>query len=80
MDNELECLINLVPIIIINTLRDRKGILFEWNNEMGEHQEHLIEDEPVLHPSMVAEFPGVTLDHNLMILTIEEEFETQNFG
>jgi len=56
---------------------DRNGILFEWNEEVDENQEGLVEEEAILYPSLVAEFPGVTLDRDIPIPSIEHEFEPQ---
>jgi hypothetical protein len=56
---------------------DRYGILFEWNDEVDEHQERLVEEDPILYPSLVAKFPGVMLDRDIPIPSIEEEFAPQ---
>jgi hypothetical protein len=40
---------------------DRNGILFEWNEVVDECPEGIVEEDVVLYPSLVAEFPGVTL-------------------
>ncbi len=56
---------------------DRNGILFKWNDEVDKHQERLVEEDTVLYPSLVAEFPGVALDRDLPIPSIEEEFAPQ---
>jgi hypothetical protein len=41
---------------------DRSGVLFEWNEEVDESPEGILEEEDViLHPLLAAEFPGVVL-------------------
>jgi hypothetical protein len=40
---------------------DRNGILFEWNEVVDECPEGIVEEDVVLYPSLVAEFPGVAL-------------------
>ncbi len=53
---------------------DRSGILFEWNDEINESPEGLVEDDYVPYPAIPAEFPGVELARDTPIMeTIEEE-------
>ncbi len=52
---------------------DRNGILFEWNVEVDECPEGIVEEDMVLYPSLVAEFPGVTLGRDHPIPTIGED-------
>ncbi len=41
---------------------DRKGILFEWNEEVDEFPEGIVKvEDVVLYPSLAAEHPGVVL-------------------
>ena len=40
---------------------DCTGILFKWD-KIDEHQEHLVEEEHVAYPSIVAELPGLSLE------------------
>ena len=56
---------------------DRNGILFEWNEEVDDRQADLIEEEAVRYPSLVREFPGIALDRDLPIPSIEDELEPQ---
>jgi hypothetical protein len=56
---------------------DRNGILFEWNDEVDENQERLVKEEIVRYPSLVREFPGVALDRDIPIASIEDEYELQ---
>jgi hypothetical protein len=55
---------------------DRKGILFEWD-KIDEHQEQLVEEEHIAYPSIVVELPGLSLERDMPIPTIEAEFEQQ---
>lgn len=50
---------------------DRSGILFEWNEEIDESPETLVEEDYVLYPSITAEFPGVDLTRNAIMPTLE---------
>jgi hypothetical protein len=56
---------------------DRNGILFEWNEEVDKCQEGIVKEDMVLYPSLVAKFPGVTLDRDHPIPTIEEDIIPQ---
>jgi hypothetical protein len=56
---------------------NRNGILFEWNKEVDKCPEGIIEEDMVLYPSLVAEFPGVTLGQDHLIPTIEEDIIPQ---
>jgi hypothetical protein len=48
---------------------DRNGILFEWNEVVDECPESIVEEDVVLFPSLVAEFPGVTADGEVSLTT-----------
>jgi hypothetical protein len=54
---------------------DRSGILFEWNDDLDESPEGLVAEDVVLYPSIVAEFPGVTLDRDIAVATVEDDVE-----
>ena len=54
---------------------DRSGILFEWNDEIDESPEGLVAEDAVLYSSIVAEFPGVTLDRDIAVATVESDVE-----
>jgi len=56
---------------------DRNGILFEWNEEVDDRQADLIEEEAVRYPSLVQELPGIALDRDLPMPSIEDELEPQ---
>ncbi len=56
---------------------DRNGILFEWNVEVDDCHEQLIEEEAVCYPSLNRQFPGIALDRDLPVLSIEDEYEPQ---
>ncbi len=52
---------------------DRNGVLFEWNEDVDEYNENIVEEDVILYPSLVAEFPGVTLDRDVAVPSIDEE-------
>ncbi len=52
---------------------DRNGVLFEWNDNVDEYTEGLVDEDVVLYPSLAAEFPGITLDRDIAVPFIEEE-------
>ncbi len=56
---------------------NRNGILFEWNKEVDECSEGIVKEDVVLYPSLVAEFPGVTLGRDHPIPTIEGDIIPQ---
>jgi hypothetical protein len=56
---------------------NRNGILFEWNEVVDECLEGIVKEDVVLYPSLVAEFPGVTLEQDHPIPTIEEDIMPQ---
>jgi hypothetical protein len=56
---------------------DRNGILFEWNEEVDKCPEGIVKEDVVLYPSLVAEFPGVTLGRDHPIPTIKEDIILQ---
>ena len=47
------------------------------NEEVNNRQADLIEEEAVRYPSLVREFPGIALDRDLPIPSIEDELEPQ---
>ena len=63
----------------LNTLdfADRNGILFEWNDNVNEFPEGLIEDNVVLYPSLAADISRVVLEQDLSISMIEDKIEPQ---
>ncbi len=56
---------------------NRNGILFEWDKVVDECPEGIVEEDVVLYPSLVAEFPGVTLGRYHPIPTIKEDIMLQ---
>jgi hypothetical protein len=62
-----------------NTLdfTDRNRILFEWNNEVNEYPNRLVDKDMVLYPSLLTEIPGVVLEQDLPIPTIEDKIKPQ---
>ena len=57
---------------------DRNSILFEWNEEVDESPEGIVDVEDiVLYPSLAAEHPGVALRQDQPLPSIEEEFVPQ---
>jgi hypothetical protein len=56
---------------------NRNGILFEWNKVVDECPEGIVKEDAILYPSLVAEFPGVTLGRDHPIPTIEEDIMPQ---
>jgi hypothetical protein len=56
----------------------RNGILFEWNEEVDEFPEEIIDIEDVdLYPSLAAEHPGVVLGRDQPLPSIKEELVPQ---
>jgi len=54
---------------------DRSGVLFEWNEEIDESPEELIEEDYIPYPYIPAEFPGVELARDTPIMdTVEGDF------
>ena len=57
---------------------DRNGILFEWNEEVDEFPEGIVDiEDVVLYPSLAAEHPGVVLGRDQPLPLIEEELVPQ---
>ncbi len=57
---------------------DRNSILFEWNEEVDEFPEGIIDiKDVVLYPSLAAEHPGVVLKRDQPLPSIEEELIPQ---
>jgi hypothetical protein len=57
---------------------DRNGILFEWNEEVDEFSEGIVNiEDVVLYPSLAAEHPGVVLGQDQSLPSIEEELVPQ---
>jgi hypothetical protein len=55
----------------------KNGILFKWNRYVDKYPERLVEEDVVLYPSLAVEIPGVVLEQNLPIPTIEVKNEPQ---
>jgi hypothetical protein len=62
-----------------NTLHfaDRNGISLEWNNHINKYPEGLVKQDVVFYPSLVAKIPGVVLEQDLPIPTIEDKIKPQ---
>jgi hypothetical protein len=43
---------------------DRNGVLFEWNDDVDENPEHIVEHEQEPYPSIESEFPGIDLQRD----------------
>jgi hypothetical protein len=57
---------------------NRNGILFEWNEEVNEFPEGIVEvKDVVLYPSLATEHPGVVLGRDQPLPSIEEELVPQ---
>jgi hypothetical protein len=57
---------------------DRNGILFEWNEEVDEFPKGIIDiEDVVLYPSLAAEHPGMVLERDQPLPSIEEELAPQ---
>ncbi len=57
---------------------DQNGVLFEWNEDVDESPEHLLEVEDVIqYPSLAAEHPGVVLGRNQPLPSIEMDLIPQ---
>jgi hypothetical protein len=57
---------------------NRNGILFEWNEEVDEFPEGIVDiEDVVLYPSLAAEHPGVVLGRDQPLPSIEEELFPQ---
>ena len=56
---------------------NRNGILFKWNNKVNDCHEQLVEEEAVCYPSLTCKFPGIALDRDLPVPSIEDEYEPQ---
>jgi hypothetical protein len=52
---------------------DRNGVLFEWNEDVDEYNENIVKEDVILYPLLAAEFPGVTLDRDVAVPSIDEE-------
>ena len=53
---------------------DRNGVLFEWNDDVDECPEGILEeDDVILYPSIAAELPGVDLEHDTPRPSIEAD-------
>ncbi len=59
---------------------DRNGVLFEWNKDVDETPEGIIEEDVVLYPPLAAETPGVVLKQDQPIPSIEDKIEPQGRG
>ncbi len=57
---------------------DRNDILFEWNKEVDDFPEGIVDIEYIiLYPSLAAEYPGVVLGRDQPLPLIEEELVPQ---
>ena len=57
---------------------NRNGTLFEWNEEVDEFPEGIVEVEDIiLYPSLAVEHPGVVLGQDQSLPSIEEELVPQ---
>jgi len=57
---------------------NRNGILFEWNEEVDDFPEGIIDfEDVVLYPSLAAEHPGVVLGRDQPLPSIKEELVPQ---
>ena len=57
---------------------NRNGMLFEWNEEMDEFPEGIVDvEDVVLYPSLAAEHPGVVLGRDQPLPLTEEELFPQ---
>ena len=57
---------------------NRKGILIEWNKEVDEFPEGIVDiEDVVLYPSLTAEHSGVVLGRDQPLPSIEEELVPQ---
>ncbi len=52
---------------------NRNGVLFEGNGKVDECLEGIVEEDVVLHPSLAAEIPGIVLDPDQPIPSIEDK-------
>ena len=53
---------------------DKNGVLFEWNGDVDECPEGILEeDDVILYPSIAAELPGVALEHDMPQPSIEAD-------
>ncbi len=52
---------------------DRNGVLFEWNDDVDKYNENIVKEDVILYPSLAAEFPGVTLDCDVVVPSIEDD-------
>ncbi len=48
-------------------------MLFEWNDDIDENNENIVEEDVILYPSLAAEFLGVTLDRDVAVPSIDDE-------
>ena len=57
---------------------DRNSILFEWNEDVDEFPEEIVDVEDViLYPSLAAEHPGVVLGRDQPLPSIKEEIPSR---
>ena len=56
---------------------NRNGVLFEWNKDVGETPKGIIEEDVVLYPSLAAETPGVVLERDQPIPSMEDKIKPQ---
>jgi hypothetical protein len=53
---------------------DRNGVLFEWNDDVDKNQEGIVKEDTIPYPSVVAKFPGVILNRNHPVPSIEDKY------
>jgi hypothetical protein len=56
---------------------DRNEVLFEWNEEFNDDKGLVEEDPIVAYPLLVAEFPGITLEGDIPMPSIEDNIKPQ---
>ena len=56
---------------------DRNGVLFEWSKDVNETPKGIIKKDVVLYPFLAAETPGIVLEQDQPIPSMEDEMEPQ---
>jgi hypothetical protein len=75
---KVEAYAKLTALPGIFDFADRNGILFEWNEEVDESPEGIVDVKNVtLYPSLAAEHPGVALGQDQPLPSIEVELVPQ---
>jgi hypothetical protein len=66
------------PSRVFLIFADRNGILFEWNEEVDESPEGIVDLKDItLYPSLAAEHPGVALGQDQPLPSIKVELVPQ---